>query len=55
MLFFINTDNILQRLSGNVGARLETVSQRGGGVSLLGDVQKLSGRGPGQPALGGSA
>jgi len=25
------------------------------GVSLLGDIQKLSGHGPGQPALGGHA
>ncbi|KAK4828495.1 hypothetical protein QYF61_026766 [Mycteria americana] len=29
--------------------------QRGCGVSILGDIQKLSGCGPGQPAAGGPA
>jgi len=32
---------------------LAQVAQTGGGVSILGDTQKLSGHGPGQQALGG--
>ena len=33
---------------------LEQVAQRGCGISILGDTQKLSGHGPGQPTLGSS-
>lgn len=35
MFFFINIDSILQRLSGNVGDRLEMVAERGSGVPLF--------------------
>lgn len=31
---------------------LAQVDQRGCGISLLGDLQKLLGHGPGQPAVG---
>jgi len=34
---------------------LEQVSQRRCGVSVLGDIKKPYGYGPGQPALGGPA
>ena len=34
------------------GQALEQVAQRGCGVSILGEVQKLTGRSPGQMALG---
>ena len=34
---------------------LAQVAQRGCGVSVLGDTQKPSGCGPGQPALGDTA
>ena len=37
------------------GRVLAQVAQIGCGVSIFRDIQKLSGRGPGQPALGGRA
>lgn len=43
------------KLTMNMNIIKQWLAQRCCGVSILGDIQKTFGDGPGQPALGGSA
>ena len=55
VLFALILEQVLHRLEQRGDCMLEQVAQGGCGVSIFGDIQNLTGRGPEQPALAAPA